>query len=604
MVLPMGRRARSTYRAMLAAAATLLSGVDGASAAEVLKLNASDIDSYLQQGTWFVKFFEPWCKYCQRIAPAWQSLGERAKSNGWPVQIAEANCRANWAMAIKCRGLAIQAFPTVILFRDGMLQFRYVGPITVDGFENWLRLHQAFKENPSPHLMGHAFPIPVHGPTDEEPTPGTLRSQRLVARISVGSPPQALSCLVHSGLSHFWVPSKRCHSCGSKRHFWADNSSTFQPHMVQTPDGKEPRTVHIHEAFTSGSVSGYVVQDTVSFGSVQVKNQTFIIAESEVMPPHRTWDGVCGLGWGVSTRDSPLYRRLQQQGRRALFAIVPSASKGGGEAQVVLGEVPDKVIKDGTLAWVRAEPLVARSPTARPFWITAGGLAVHRPKPVKVRFLINSGTDVVLLAPPRDFFGLLAALLPQNVVRYCGQSGRQSVTCSCSTLEEKGTLPLRIYLGRVVFQVPFKDLFMQDSLMSNHCRFLIQPNMNMQTGGFSPETQLDEDLWVLGGGFLERHVTIFDFDKEVIGFGQLAEQEKAPAGQCVDCWEEHGSLRVPNFQLVRAFPARVLALGVTAALLGVAALGFLVRRLRVGAPHSMEENFMPITAAEDREACE
>merc|ERR1740123_2556534 len=46
----------------------------------------------------------------------------------------------------------------------------------------------------------------------------------LVAQISVGTPPQALSVLLDSGSSDMWIPSKHCRSCttnaGDRNHFF------------------------------------------------------------------------------------------------------------------------------------------------------------------------------------------------------------------------------------------------------------------------------------------------------------------------------------------------------------------------------------------------
>jgi len=115
------------------------------------------------------------------------------------------------------------------------------------------------------------------------------RNHAFVTTISVGTPPQELRCLLDSGSTDLWVPSKRCKSCHNERYFHADQSSTFAPKMRQTVMGTIPKPVTL--SYGSGEISGFDVQDTVKFGSVALKNQTFIIVEDAALPPGRDWAG-------------------------------------------------------------------------------------------------------------------------------------------------------------------------------------------------------------------------------------------------------------------------------------------------------------------------
>merc|ERR1719210_3033005 len=145
------------------------------------------------------------------------------------------------------------------------------------------------------------------------------RKHAQIAHIYLGNPPQALNCLIDSGSSDLWMPSKRCDHCENKNDFNADSSRTFMPEMHY---GK-PRAVKI--AYGSGEVVGYAVHDTLQFGSMQLQDQAFIIVEDSALPPGRMWDGICGLGWkGLSKVRPTLYENIQRHNHRALFAIVPS----------------------------------------------------------------------------------------------------------------------------------------------------------------------------------------------------------------------------------------------------------------------------------------
>merc|ERR1719159_1373299 len=78
-----------------------------------------------------------------------------------------------------------------------------------------------------------------------------------IAEISLGSPGQKMRCLIDSGSSDLWVPSKRCEHCENHNYFDADASSTFDPVMKRTMYGTKPEAVRI--SYGSGEVQGYAV---------------------------------------------------------------------------------------------------------------------------------------------------------------------------------------------------------------------------------------------------------------------------------------------------------------------------------------------------------
>ncbi|CAK0880469.1 unnamed protein product [Prorocentrum cordatum] len=89
-----------------------------------------------------------------------------------------------------------------------------------------------------------------------------------------------------------------------------------------------------------------------------------------------------------------------------MFAFVPTARN---ESYMRAGEVPYSDIKPDTLVWVDAEVFEpGGGPGAegggpgpqRTFWVVSGGLAVRQEAPTSVRFLVDTGTSTVLLAPP------------------------------------------------------------------------------------------------------------------------------------------------------------------------------------------------------------
>lgn len=352
-------------------------------------------------------------------------------------------------------------------------------------------------------LSDFGLPLEVHHPASAPPSRGAKvakgdlsisRRHALIASISLGTPPQQMRCLLDTGSSDLWVPSKRCRSCDNERLFHADRSSTFAPELVQTAEGPRPKAVHI--GYGSGDIVGYKVHDTFSMGDTIIKNQSFIIVEDAALPSSRAWDGICGLGWkGLSTLGKPAYERMQEQGHRALFAFVPTSDSS---ARLVMGQVPEALIKPGTLAWAKAETVsgrpMGRDGSQRSFWMASGGIAVTRKEPRKARFLVDTGTNQVLLAPARQYLNIMRSILPaKKFDELCDvdRMEENAVFCDCSIVESAVDLPpLRIYLGGRAFELPVSEMFMKMPTRSADkrvCMLEIQPNNMVLGGGPDPE---------------------------------------------------------------------------------------------------------------------
>jgi len=283
------------------------------------------------------------------------------------------------------------------------------------------------------------------------------REHVLVTEIALGTPPQKMRCLLDTGSADLWVPSKKCDSCKNKVKFDANKSSTFAPQL----QGGNPRQVKA--AYGHGQVVGYAVQDTLAFGLTQVPNQSFIIVEEAELPEGRGWDGICGLGWkGIAQAGKPLYERLQEQGQKAIFALVPS---GDGKASLEVGEIPATAYQEDTLVWSEVEKIDSSNGahgSEQSFWVTSGGVAITKSDPTPVRFLVDTGTNQVLLVPPKHYPSFMQSLLPEKTFgRLCGKDEMMGgmVVCECSIMKDVEVKPLRIYLGNHSFSLTARELF-------------------------------------------------------------------------------------------------------------------------------------------------
>lgn len=312
------------------------------------------------------------------------------------------------------------------------------------------------------------------------------RKHAQIAEIYLGTPPQRLTCLLDSGSSDLWVPSKRCRNCQNHHAFDADASTSFRPELRATAYGNRPRAVKI--SYGSGDVVGYSVRDVLQFGSIQIPNQAFIIVEEAALPPGRQWDGICGLGWrGIAQVGPTLYESVQRQRLPATFSIVPAAfTNGQTAARLVLGHVPQQDMNPNSLVWVNAEhydPTGGRLGRDRTFWVVSGGLRINAPRPIPARFLVDTGTNQVLLVPNRVYQRFIRSLIPSDYFdQLCGDDPRAGVVCDCA-IQSRNLNPLQIYLGGHAFVLPLSQMFMKAPARGGGelCVLTIQPNT--LTGG-------------------------------------------------------------------------------------------------------------------------
>lgn len=84
---------------------------------------------------------------------------------------------------------------------------------------------------------------------------------------------------VPAGSSNLWVPASNCSGCIHKK-FQSSQSSTYKPNGTK-----------FAIRYGSGSLSGYLSEDTVQLGSLSITGQTFAEATNE--PVRVEWVNVC-----------------------------------------------------------------------------------------------------------------------------------------------------------------------------------------------------------------------------------------------------------------------------------------------------------------------
>jgi len=96
--------------------------------ANVLDVTVSSFDAEVLQASVpvLVDFWAPWCGPCRAMAPVLDAVNQEQAGN---VKIVKVNVDDNQQLAAK---YAVQAIPTLIIFKDGQPADRVVGVIARD----------------------------------------------------------------------------------------------------------------------------------------------------------------------------------------------------------------------------------------------------------------------------------------------------------------------------------------------------------------------------------------------------------------------------------------------------------------------------------------
>ena len=310
------------------------------------------------------------------------------------------------------------------------------------------------------------------------------------SEISLGTPAQDFKVVLDTGSSNLWVPSQDCGSIACYLHSKYDHSESSS----YKKNGSD-----FAIKYGSGSLEGYVSQDTLKIGDLTVKHQDFAEATSEpgLAFAFGRFDGILGLGYdtiSVNQMVPPFYNMIDQGllDEPVFSFYLSDTNNEKAESVAVFGGV-DKDHYTGKMTKI---PLRRKA-----YWevdldaITFGDQTAEIDS---TGAILDTGTSLIALP------STLAELLNKEIGAKKGFNGQYSVEC-----DKRDELPdLTFTLTGYNFSITAYDyiLEVQGSCISAFMGFDI------------PEPA--GPLAILGDAFLRKWYSVYDLGDNSVGLAK------------------------------------------------------------------------------------
>lgn len=311
--------------------------------------------------------------------------------------------------------------------------------------------------------------------------------------ITIGSPGQKFTVIFDTGSSNLWVPSAECNAddvaCSDHTKYFSNHSSTY------VKNGKK-----FSIQYGTGSLTGFLSQDTVTVAGITVKSQVF--GEAVEQPGeafvNAKFDGILGMAWPKISVDNvlPVFNNMVDQSLvdKPVFGFYLDRDEkgrlggellfGGTDPSHYIGELKFVGLSSETYWQFKMDKVMAGSETLCPNGCQA---------------IADTGTS--LLVGPQDDVDKLNKII--------GARKEDDVwIVECSTLK---TLPnITFVLAGNNFELTPQE-------------YTIQQTADGQTfclSGFQGLGDPANTLWILGDVFIGVYYTEFNINTKQVGFAR------------------------------------------------------------------------------------
>jgi saccharopepsin len=308
------------------------------------------------------------------------------------------------------------------------------------------------------------------------------------APISLGTPAQDFKVVLDTGSSNLWVPGTSCSSiaCFLHQKYDATASSTYKA------NGSE-----FAIRYGSGSLEGYISQDTLTIGDLKVVKQDFAEATKEpgLAFAFGKFDGILGMGYdtiSVNQVVPPFYQMIHQ---KLLDEPIFSFRLGSSEddaGECVFGGIDDSAYT-GKITYVPVR--------RRGYWeveLEQIGFGDEVLELEGTGAAIDTGTSLIVM--PSD----VAEMLHKEIGATKGWNGQYTVDCATVPSLPDFTL---WFDGK---PYPLKG----DEYILNAGGTCISSFTGMDIPApVGP-------LWIVGDTFLRKYFTVYDLGRNAVGFAK------------------------------------------------------------------------------------
>ncbi|PGH18023.1 vacuolar protease A [Helicocarpus griseus UAMH5409] len=310
------------------------------------------------------------------------------------------------------------------------------------------------------------------------------------SEIALGTPPQTFKVVLDTGSSNLWVPSSECGSIACYLHNKYDSSAS----STYKKNGSD-----FAIRYGSGSLTGFISQDTLRIGDLKVEKQDFAEATSEpgLAFAFGRFDGILGLGYdsiSVNKIVPPFYQMMNQKllDEPVFGFYLGDANKDSDESEATFGGV-NKDHYTGDLVKI---PLRRKA-----YWevdLDAITFGKEKAELDNTGVILDTGTSLIALP------STLAELLNKEIGAKKSFNGQYTIDC-----EKRDGLPdMTFTLTGHNFTIGPYDYILE---VQGSC---ISSFMGMDF----PEPV--GPLAILGDAFLRRYYSVYDLGNNSVGLAK------------------------------------------------------------------------------------